>query len=170
MSVGSINAKPATMELPDGTTATSAVLGAVKMRTVECADGGNTILVEAGDAAGAASHVKVTVNGIDLKESRFNSDVGLYQDHKIKMTQQKKADISMLSVEMDGQTYDLLTTDGKLQFLFAKSAGGVPFAGAKALMSLRYKSPLGGQWYVDKQPVNLELGETGGTNACCVLM
>ena len=43
--------------------------------------------------------------------------------------------------------------------------------GSEALMSLRYKSPLGGQWFLDREPIDLKLNATGGSSALsCVVM
>lgn len=156
--------KPAQIELADGTTATMAKFDCISMRTVECADGGETVM---GEAATAANFVKVQVNEIAVKEKRFDSESGFYSDIKIKMNKQK-GNFNQLNVEFNGQTFDLLTTEGKLQFIFAKSVAALP---VQAMMSIRYKSPMGGQWYVDKQPIDLDLGVSGTkASGCCVVM
>jgi hypothetical protein len=151
---------PQQILLADGSKATEAQLNNVAMQSVECTEGGQAA---AGDAS--KTHIKVELMGLDLKEKRYDAAAGSYSDRKVKVAKQKD-DIAVLTVEIGGATYDLLTTEGKLQFIFAKSAAALPL---QALISLRYKSPLGGQWFLDRQPIDLKLRPRMRSRGCALM-
>lgn len=133
----------------------------VQTRIVECSEQGE----EACDAewSGCSSHFKIKVNSIHLSEKRWDQASGRYEFSTVTMTKKATGQIVQFVLELNGQTFDLMTnstpkkgwrSSNEMQIVIAKSDASLP---AQALLSLRYKSPLGGEWCVDTQPVDLDL-------------
>lgn len=163
MSLTGSQGKPAEKVLATGGSATLAKFDKVSMRTVPCSDGGSTLV---GDGDGKPTHNKTQFLSINLKEQRLDTESGYYTDFASALTQKRRSQIAALSVELNGETFDLMGANpGKLQFVFAKTFATLP---VQALLSVQYTSVLGGTWYVDKQPVELDFGEPKA--GCCVLM
>lgn len=159
---GSAQGKPAEKVLATGDVATLAKFHKVSMRTVACSDGGATLSGE-GDGP---THNKTQFLSIDLKEQRLDTESGYYNEFQIALTEKTRGQIAALSVELNGETFDLMgSKPGKLQFVFSKTFATLP---VQALLSIQYTSMLGGVWYVDKQPVDLDFGEPSA--GCCALM
>lgn len=157
------NEAPPMKEFPGGVLAKQAAVHNVVMRTVGCNDGGATA-TPAG-AGSDASHIKAEVVAIHVKEKRLDSESGFFENYGIKLAKQERGKIAELRLELGGEQYDLLTSEGKMQFVFAKKATALP---AQAVLSMRYTSPIGGDWFVEKHPIVVDFGEPRA--GCCVLM
>jgi hypothetical protein len=174
-SPGLADSKPSTVELPNGRTARIAMLDKVHTRIVECTYRGD----EACDGhwGGFASHIKIELKGIHLSEKRLDENNGHYGFSNLILTKKRRELLTMLRLELHGQAIDLLTgecskhtsvTPDKLQVVMVKCSACLP---AQALLSLHYKSPLGGEWMVDKQPIDLNFGhEPKASSKSCVVM
>lgn len=183
--------KPETRELADGTTATLAALCGVSLRLVQC-DAGGTEAPKAQDRA--PTHVKIEVQAVHLKEHRLDPASGAYGPVAVtvmqKQTQATALDmeykgknyrflsllkrptqVAALDMEVDGTTHSLLEApplgpEKPLMCVLEQPARSLPHT---ALLSLRYLSPLGGQWCVERERVHLGL-RPGPQSACCALM
>jgi hypothetical protein len=146
-----------------GGKATFAVLDKVETRAVPCTYQGLEPRGEH-ESGGFASHVKIHFRRFHLSEKRRDAR-GAYQYAPVTLTKKSKALLSMLQLELHGRTFDLMATSfgptayssfSKLEVTVSKSAASLP---TQALLSLCYDSPLGGKWYVHRQPVDIMLGD-----------
>jgi len=164
--------QPDSIELPDGSTAWNAVLEKVQMRTAECTFQGDVVNEY---SSLHASHYKIEIKTIDLMEKRREEDSDMYAYAHVRMTKKDREQISYFKLEINGQMFDLKSTgfngifwssSDKLQFVIAKTVASLP---VQAMLSLLYTSPMGDQWYVDNEPVDIKGSDQQGSTFCSLM-
>lgn len=167
MSTASLDTAPTEKLAESGVKMMSAELKEVGMRTVMCTDGGATLKFDGG--AGAEkdySHTKTSMLSFTVIEKRKNPDPGEganFDEFPMKLQAKNLSRVTALSVQVNGQVFDLLTHN--MQLVLAKNVASMP---TKAMLSLQYSSPLGGTRFVEDHPIQLDFVDPKA--ACCTIM